>query len=152
MQPALYNISIMAAWSAIATIGSVTLLASLTGKPLYAPTQAISHIIFGERAYQNDTRNLSFLTVGLALNGLAMIGWSGIAELGFRAFGTPPGNFPTACVVSIGVTMMAYFVDFHVVPKRLTPGFEHVLSKHSLLVVYVLLAISLLLGSLGRAS
>ncbi|MEI7578110.1 MAG: hypothetical protein WCK51_14565 [Armatimonadota bacterium] len=152
MQSALRNISIMAVWSTIATIGGVILLAGVTGKPLYAPIQAISHIVFGERTYQNEKRNLLFLAVGFGLNGFAMIGWSGIAELCFRAFGTAPGNLPTAFVVAIGVTVMAYFVDFHVVPKRLTPGFEHILSTKSLLSVYTLLAVSLLLGSLGRIS
>jgi hypothetical protein len=47
---------------------------------------------------------------------------------------------------------VAYVVDYHVVPKRLTPGIESRLSCRSLLLVYVVLALSLGLGGLLTVS
>ena len=45
---------------------------------------------------------------------------------------------------------MAYFTDYHVVPDRLTPGFEKRLSPKSLRVVYSALALSLPIASLAE--
>ena len=41
------------------------------------------------------------------------------------------------------ITTTAYAVDFHFTPQRLTPGFEHRLSKRSLLTVYAAFALGL---------
>jgi hypothetical protein len=42
------------------------------------------------------------------------------------------------------VTAGAYVVDYHLVPKRLTPGFEERLSPGALALVYAALGVSLL--------
>jgi hypothetical protein len=39
-------------------------------------------------------------------------------------------------------------VDYHVVPKRLTPGYEHRISSGALLATYGALAAGLALGAL----
>jgi hypothetical protein len=46
------------------------------------------------------------------------------------------------------MAMIAAFVDYLVVPKRLTPGWETVLSKRSIAVAYVALALGLAAGGL----
>jgi hypothetical protein len=43
---------------------------------------------------------------------------------------------------------IAAAVDYGMVPKRLTPGWEDVLSKRSIAVTYVALAAGLALGAL----
>jgi hypothetical protein len=48
------------------------------------------------------------------------------------------------------IAAIAYIVDYHVVPRRLTPGFEMRLSNRSLLAIYGTLALSLGLGSLMK--
>lgn len=146
----LFNIALMSIWSSLGTVLAITVIAGLTGKPLHAPLQAISHIVFGKQAYEVEKANLIYMVVGFVLNAFAMIMWSVVAEFAFLLIGVPPRNgFIAALVVSI-VTVVAYIVDFRVVPKRFTPGFEHVLNKHALTAVYVLLAISLFCGAMGR--
>ncbi len=142
----------MSIWSSVATVMAITAMAGFTAKPLHGPVQAISHIVFGKQAYEIENRNLTFMFVGFALNVFAMLMWSGVAELALHAFGMPPRSVSIALLVASGVTVTAYFVDFHIVPKRFTPGFEHVLDKRALLVVYALLGVSLFCGAMGRVA
>ncbi|WP_327220192.1 hypothetical protein [Caballeronia catudaia] len=46
--------------------------------------------------------------------------------------------------------LIAYVVDYHVVPKRFTPGFETHLSKRSLAITYVALAAGFAIAALAR--
>ena len=46
---------------------------------------------------------------------------------------------------------LAYVIDYKIVPKRLTPGFEYVLPRRSLATVYVVKALALAAGGLLAA-
>jgi len=51
------------------------------------------------------------------------------------------------------VSALAYVTDYHLVPKRLTPGFEKRLSNKSLFGIFATLALSLAVGSMmGKAA
>lgn len=43
---------------------------------------------------------------------------------------------------------VAYFVNYRLTPERLTPGFEHRLSRKSMTAVYACFALGLALGSM----
>ena len=60
------------------------------------------------------------------------------------------GVLHVVVIYAIGLAALAYFIDFRLVPRRLTPGFEHKLSGRSLLFVYVVLALALGLGGRRR--
>jgi len=53
-------------------------------------------------------------------------------------------------LISIFTVILAFITDFHIVPKRLTPGFEHVLNPTSLRLVFVVLALALILAGFLR--
>lgn len=44
------------------------------------------------------------------------------------------------------VAALAYVTDYHLVPARLTPGFERHLSRRALFFVYAVLAMALAAG------
>lgn len=144
------NIVIMTAWSTVITIASVMALAVVERKAAVAPVNAISHIVFGESAYDSRKGDALHFVIGFVLNVMAMVGWSAVAELAFRGLHLPVNQFSSALVVAIGVTVLAYFTDFHLVPKRFTPGFEHILSRRALLMTYVFLALSFVIGGMQR--
>ena len=48
--------------------------------------------------------------------------------------------------------MVAYVVDYHVVPRRLTPGFELRVPRRALAAVYGALAVGLALRDMYRAA
>jgi hypothetical protein len=61
-----------------------------------------------------------------------------------------PTNLVGTGFLALAVTGLAYFTDFYVVPKRFTPGFEHILSSRALYITYGLLGISFLIGGTQR--
>ncbi len=126
------------------------LLAGVERKPILSPLNAISHIIFGDRALDENHQSGLKVLLGLMLNAMAMVGWAAVAELGFRSFSLAPHDYKTVIPIAIVVTVLAYYVDFFVVPKRFTPGFERILSWKSLGVVYAFLAMSFVFGGMQR--
>ena len=145
------NVVIMTAWTCSITIIGVMLLSLVEHKSAMAPVTAISHIVYGDRAFEPGLPGAFPFFVGFALNLMAMIGWSLVAELGFHALPATLGVIASCLLVATLVAVLAYFTDFHAVPKRFTPGFEHILSRQSLLTTYGLLAISFFLGGMMRS-
>jgi hypothetical protein len=97
------------------------------------PINAVSHILWGADAIRHDE----------------MSGKSVLHHFVFRPDRRPPGMAP-ALARGAATAALAYVVDYHVVPKRLTPGFEERLSGRSLFAIYGALAVSLAIGE--RAS
>lgn len=134
---------------------TTTLTAAVCGRiennnPL-SPVNAISHIAWGDEAFESDELSLKHTALGAALNAAAVTSWAAIYEVLYgRA--ADEGNIPKAFAGGIAVSTLAWFVDFYVVPHRLTPGFEQRLSNRSLLAIYSVLAASLAIGRLARAT
>ena len=102
---------------------------------------AVSHIAWGDapETHRGDTPHN--WAIGAALHHGASVFWAGFFEalFGRRA------ERSTAAALTGGATIAAaaYVTDYHVVPKRFTPGFEAHLSNRSLLLVYAGLAVGL---------
>jgi hypothetical protein len=77
-----------------------------------------------------------------------MFGWALIFHtiLGSRA---RPGAGKSLAGGAL-VSLLAWVVDYRVVPPRLTPGIEARLSGRSIFVTYVVLALVLAIGAAGR--
>lgn len=112
-----------------------------------APINAISHILWGDHAARRVKPSLKYTGTGLALNEVASIFWSVIYE---KFFGRAArrGNVAKALAGGAVVAAAAYVTDYHLVPKRLTPGFEKRLSRRALFGVYAAMALSLGAGAL----
>ncbi len=83
---------------------------------------AISHMLWGKEAGRQRNWSFRYTVSGLFLNQLACLFWSGCFEALFR---DRPNRLPGQGVPHvILVSFVAYLVDYHVVPKRCTPGFE----------------------------
>ena len=114
----------------------------------WAPLDAVSHIAWGDRAYARDEPDVRHTLVGALLNACAVAGWSALHGL---VVGRPlrlRHAIPLALASGAAVAATAYVVDFKVVPKRFTPGFDWTLPRRRLRTLYVLLAASLAAGSL----
>jgi hypothetical protein len=105
-----------------------------------APVNATSHILWGREAGGASRADVRHTLPGLALHLGACLFWAAIYESLPRH---PLGGPATAA--------LAYVTDYHVVPRRLTPGWELRLPGRSLALVYAVLALSLPLGAfMGR--
>jgi len=114
-----------------------------------APINAVSHIAWGESAAQADEFSAKHTLAGLAINAAACYSWAVLYE---EFFGEPAdgGDMKIAMLGGAAVAGAAYVIDYHIVPKRLTPGFEKRLGCKSLIAIYSVLALSLGLSSLAR--
>lgn len=143
---------------AIGAAAATTIVASLCGHlengDAVAPINDISHIVWGDAAFEAQGISARHTLLGLILNASAAWSWTMIFER-FCGDAAREESFDDAIftrraarVAGGGalVSAIAYLVDYHVVPPRLAPGFERHLSRRALLLVYAALALSLAAG------
>lgn len=140
-------------WLGAITGAATSLAAALCGKmeldnPI-APINAISHIVYGDEAAQADDLSLKYTLTGLALNDVAHGSWAVLYEL-FFGEAAEQGNVTVSLLGGAGIAGFAYILDYHIVPRRLTPGLEKRLSSRSLFIIYVVFALCLGVGGLLR--
>jgi hypothetical protein len=141
----------MTASTTAATTAAAVMCGALElGRPA-APVNAVSHILWGHDATRRDAVSAKYTGLGTALNSAAVASWSVLHHFVFRPDRRPPGLGP-ALARGAATAAIAYVVDYHVVPKRLTPGFEERLSGRSLFAIYAALAISLAVGEQASRS
>lgn len=138
-----------AAAGATATVATTMALA-LSGSRLdvtpWAPINAVSHILYGDEAADHVRASAAYTATGALLNAAAMFAWSGVYALLRR--GVSRRSPASAIGAAAATSVIAYVVDYHVVPRRLTPGFEKRLPPGAISGVYGALALGLAAGSL----
>jgi hypothetical protein len=130
--------------TAATTLAAAFLGQREAGSPA-APLNATSHILWGDKAAEQDGFSAEYTLAGAVLNAGAMFGWAALQELivgRWARQGTPA----RAVAAGAATSAIAYATDYHVVPKRLTPGFEKRLSSESLAIVYFVLAATMAFG------
>jgi hypothetical protein len=127
-----------------ASIASSTVL-MLRGRAengsVVAPTNAISHWLWGDRALRKDRPSVRHTLSGYAIHHAASIFWAVLYEKARTRNAVRDAAITSA---------LACFVDFQMTPRRLTPGFEHRLTRGSLAAVYGAFALGLAAGTLLR--
>jgi hypothetical protein len=127
----------------------------------YAPLNATSHIIWGDKAARQDNPSLKYTLTGFLLNHASAIFWALFYE---KLFGRhspehayvhgriAPAPLAQPIIGAAAVTTAAYVIDYHLIPKRFTPGFEKRLPAKSLAAIFVTLAIGLAARDLIEAA
>jgi hypothetical protein len=117
-----------------------------------APVNAVGHWLWGEESLRADQPSLRHTGTGLLTHLGAGLFW---AVLYSRVWGhrRAAKTVPQAIAGGIATSAVAFAVDYGVVPKRLTPGFEHRLGPGAMLATYGSLAAGFALGALllGRS-
>ncbi len=109
-----------------------------------APINAISHWFWPEQALRRDAPSWRHTGTGLALHFGSSLLWSSVYGW-LRAHRQRPALL-NAAADAAAVSALAAVVDLAVVPERVTPGFEHRLSRPSLVLVYASFAAGLALS------
>jgi len=130
-----------AAVATIATTAAGVLLSALETRKPAAGLNAVSHILWGDEAARVDHFDVQHTLAGGVLNASAMASWAAVNELLPRAHDTT-----SVLAKGVLVSALAYLVDYYVVPKRLTPGFEKRFSPRAMLVLYTVLAAGVAAG------
>ena len=112
-----------------------------------APINAVSHWLWGDESLQVERPTWRHTLTGYLTQHLASIFWAGLYSrlYGYR---DEAKTLPQALAGALATTAVAYVVDYKVVPKRLTPGFEHRISSGAMVATYASLAAGFALGAL----
>ena len=141
---ALTSGSIAAGTSALA----LAALAIGAGKTAPQPLNATSHWLHGVEAATVPDLDLAHTGVGTATHHAATVFWAVLFEgwVGAR----PVTGKGEVVARALAVSALAAVVDYAITPKRFTPGWEYVLSKRAMALVYVAMAIGFAGTALGR--
>jgi hypothetical protein len=116
----------------------------------YAPTNAISHWFWGDRAARHDEPSGRYTAVGYAIHHASATLWAVLYEKWFGEKAERREILP-AVVGGAAVAGLACFVDYKMTPERLQPGFEKRLSTPSLFLVYSAFGAALVLRGLAAS-
>ena len=112
----------------------------------YAPTNAVSHYVHGDKAARKGGASLRYTATGYLIHHASSTFWSLVFEkaVGRHLDRSSPIGILTA---SAATSAFAAFADYKLTPKRLQPGYEKHLSQKSLAGVYACMALGLAIGS-----
>lgn len=122
--------------AAAATAGALVGFGTARDAPVQ-PLNAIAHVIVGSRAFY--VQSAHFLVTGVAvLVHLVAMALSGVAFA--WAFGRWRGA--RLWVAATAFAALVALIDFVILPDRFSPGFESVLTRGEVVVVYAVMALA----------
>ena len=114
-----------------------------------------SQWVWGEPEARTRRATLRHTALGYAIHHLSSIFWATIHECVFakecRRKGTTPGDVARICTQAAVTAASAYFVDYHVTPRRLGPGFEKHVGPGAIFVAYAAFAAGLAAVAIARS-
>jgi hypothetical protein len=113
----------------------------------FAPTNAVSHWLWGEQAARRDRPTLRYTLTGYLIHHASATFWAVLLErlLGDRLNRASPA---ATVAVSTAASAIAAFTDYQLTPQRLHPGYEKRLSRPALTGVYAMFGLGLAAGVL----
>lgn len=112
-----------------------------------APVNAVSHWYWGDEALRRNRTDVMHTAVGYATHHGASTFWAALQAWATLRWPQLRRSPRARVATSAATSAIACFVDFQLTPHRLTPGYEHRLSKPALGVVYAAFAVGLALGT-----
>jgi len=143
---ALQRALISGATSSVLSTVAMALVGKIQSGSAFAPTNAVSHYVHGDKAGYRDRFSLRYTVPGYLIHHASATFWSFVFE---RALGgVMDGKNPMAiAAASAATSAFAAFTDYKLTPRSLQPGYEKRLSRNALGVVYVGFAIGLAIGA-----
>jgi hypothetical protein len=133
--------------SSLLSTAALALFGKREAGSAFAPTNAISHWYWGERAARRDRPSPRYTLPGYAIHHASATFWAVLFE---RACGDLLDRRDTGktLLASTAAAGVACFVDYEMTPQRLKPGYEKRLSRPALVVVYGAFGLGLAAGAM----
>jgi hypothetical protein len=146
LRPMLRDRLLLGLWigliAAAATAGALVGFGWVRGTPVQ-PLNTLAHIVLGSRAFQVRSVDPAVTTAGIAVHVLSLVAWGMLFSLTLaRARGA------RAWAVALLFAALVAVFDFVVVPERLSPGLDALLTRGELVVLYGVMAVAM--GSAAR--
>jgi hypothetical protein len=134
------------AGAALASVAATAALGKAEGQSPLRPINASSHWIWGEASGQRTRADLSHTAVGAATNIGAGLLWG--AVFGALVHRRRSSNVDTVRD-GMAVGALAAALDYGILPRRLTPGWELALSGRSVVLAMAAMTMGLVAGGLA---
>ena len=134
--------------SSIVSTAALALLGRSEAGSAYAPTNAVSHWIWGDEAAEHDGFSLKYTITGYLIHHASATFWSVLFEK-LAGEKLDRKDLRVTMAASAAASALACFADYKMTPQRLKPGYEKRLSKKSLAGVYAAFAVGLALGAIA---
>lgn len=146
MSPLLRNVLFSGTGAALASIATVMLLSRAETGSAWRGVNATSHFLVGPDDAVRDEVDVTHSATGIATNAAAAFFWAALFAVlrQTRGRSRPAGIIGDASAIGL----LAAIIDYLVVPKRLTPGWELALSKRSVAASLAAMAVGLAAGAL----
>jgi hypothetical protein len=125
----------------------LAMLARAERKGALQPLNATSHWLHGEQAGFVRRADAAHTLIGFATHHASAWFWALLFERWLRSRPRDPKSLLRDGAIMAAI---AAAVDYGITPKRLTPGWETVLSKRAIATAYVAMAFGLAAGALLR--
>ena len=112
-----------------------------------APINAESHWLWGDESLREDRPTLKHTLAGIVTHQLSTVFWATVYAL-VRGDRKAVHRVPEAILGGVATSAAAAAIDYTLMPKRLTPGFEHRLSTGSMVGVFGAIAAGIAIGTL----
>ena len=127
---------------------ALAITAIVEGKGSAQPLNATSHWLYGSRAADHRHLSVDHTVIGFTTHAAATLVWAVAFE---TSLASRPVREPLKiCGRAVAISALAALVDYTVTPKRFTPGWELVLSKTSMALVYAAMAYGFAIKPIGR--
>lgn len=108
---------------------------------------AESHWLWGDESLRENRPTLRHTLTGIVTHQLATVFWATLYAL-VRGDRKAVKDVPEALLGGLATSAAAAAIDYTLMPKRLTPGFEHRLSTGSMVGVFAAIGAGIALGAL----
>lgn len=138
------------ALAALLLILGLGVLALAEGLPFWIPMNATTQVFHGPGVADVTALDFRHSVVGTLINVAACFFWAAIAA-GLFSWASGGGT-GAAWLVGLGTVALAGFVDYLLIPERLRPGWELVLSPAAVACGFLAMGIGLALGLVAAAN
>ncbi len=129
--------------AAAATAGALVGFGWARGAPVH-PLNTVAHILVGSRAFDIRAVHPLVTPAGIFVHALSLVAWGILLSL---VLGRARGA--RALAIAFVFAAAVALIDFVVLPERLSPGFESMLTRGEVVVVYGVMAVAMAVAA-GR--
>ena len=123
--------------AAAASAGALVGFGWVRGMPLQ-PLNSVAHVVVGSRAFQVTAAHPLVTSAGVLVHVISLVAWGILLSLILRR-----ARRAHTWAIALAFAVVVAVIDFVVLPAGLSPGFETVLTRREVVVVYAVMGVAM---------